>query len=803
MGLGMKPNLFHQNQKDPVRHTLYPCDFDSSHGSTTRVHDGKRYLGRAFPSVHVVLVALHSIHSSTMRSSSPVSETTGKKPADHEEIGDGDPSMSLALFIYWVLPVLLFAMVSRFFVDTSIPTIPIDVVKKKPLHVPRSEQQRPPQAQEVKPKTKPAPTPAAVSSLSKQPTSYQDIVEVITSRRRKSFQTRRGDAMGVQSVTDSPSSSDKPSPQPTKVKETKTGSSADPHRKKIIEQIYSLKQSYEKDPTNLFKAMDYGDAMRFYDLQFHDGGTYEREAIQIYQQIVQLGKEHRQKLLDAGEATTKPGVPVNDEVTIDYRDKSADALMCAIYTAQGKVYYMANAFENAATSYTNCLEIAPGYLDALNARGSTYIILGKYSDAARDFQTVITKDTRRLFPDAFTGLARVLASKEDATAAGWDGVIPVAELLIPTLENQVKAQPQSKATVAGILNRLHHVMFTYHDVKTLNTDQAWDHLTAAYRYKLSLLPPWEKGFEARKVTQSKEIFVKGFWPQGIGSDTQVPVFIIGFVRSGSTLLERVLDAHPLIVGTGENSVFNGRLDHIRNKIVETSVTASHRLIDVTKELADEVVDEMKERWEILEGNERRHLVEEPRDEPKRFVDKMLTNYYNVGFIHMLYPNAVILHVFREPMDTLFSAYKHEFPPGTLDYTSDFDGLAELYHSYRDIMDHWDDVLPGRVKHVRYEDMVNDMPGMARAIIDVVGLPWDDGVLDFHKKKHAVNTLSSIQVRKGVYKDSLQSWRRYESHLQPVLDRIGDRVTYDRRTTLPGYVPPSPVEDEGLDKKDEL
>jgi len=95
---------------------------------------------------------------------------------------------------------------------------------------------------------------------------------------------------------------------------------------------------------------------------------------------------------------------------------------------------------------------------------------------------------------------------------------------------------------------------------------------------------------------------------------------------------------------------------------------------------------------------------------------MLTNYYNVGFIHLLYPNALILHVAREPMDTIFSAYKHEFPPGTLDYTSDFEALAELYHAYRDLMEHWDKVLPGRVTHVRYQDMVHDMPGIARAII---------------------------------------------------------------------------------------
>mmetsp|Transcript_30748 Transcript_30748/g.73809 ORF Transcript_30748/g.73809 Transcript_30748/m.73809 type:complete len:98 (+) Transcript_30748:2116-2409(+) len=87
-------------------------------------------------------------------------------------------------------------------------------------------------------------------------------------------------------------------------------------------------------------------------------------------------------------------------------------------------------------------------------------------------------------------------------------------------------------------------------------------------------------------------------------------------------------------------------------------------------------------------------------------------------------------------------------------------------------------------------MVNDMPGVARKIIEATGLEWDDSVLDFHKKKHAVNTLSTTQVRKGVYKDSIQSWRRYEEQLQPLMDLVGERASFeDLQTTVEGYVPP--------------
>merc|ERR1711935_1019548 len=125
-----------------------------------------------------------------------------------------------------------------------------------------------------------------------------------------------------------------------------------------------------------------------------------------------------------------------------------------------------------------------------------------------------------------------------------------------------------------------------------------------------------------------------------------------------------------------------------------------------------------------------------------------------------------------------------------DYTSDFPSLAELYHSYRNLMDHWDKELPGRVTHVRYEEMVSDMPGVARKIIEASGLDWDESVLEFHKKKQAVNTLSTTQVRKGVYKDSLRAWSRYENHLSPLVDLLGERTIYQIKTSLHGYKPPS-------------
>lgn len=295
-----------------------------------------------------------------------------------------------------------------------------------------------------------------------------------------------------------------------------------------------------------------------------------------------------------------------------------------------------------------------------------------------------------------------------------------------------------------------------------------------------------------------QVFTKSFWPVNTGSEDETPIFIIGFPRSGSTLLERVLDAHPLIVGTGEDSVFNGRLSTIRDAVVDASMAGDTlHLRNTVQEQADDVVRITRERWEEIN----RTIGADDNDDdktisnPKRFADKMLGNYMNVGFIHLLFPNALILHTSRNPMDTLYSTFKHEFPTAldgsaNLDSTYDFNSLNELYRGYRDIIDHWDTVLPGRVTHVRYEDMVNDMPGVAKAVINATGLPWNPDVLKFHKKKQAVNTHSTIQVRQAVYTHSVQSWRKYEAQLQPLLQLIGPYAEHSTKTTLKGYTHPS-------------
>ncbi len=535
------------------------------------------------------------------------------------------------------------------------------------------------------------------------------------------------------------------------------------------------------------------------------------DAIKVYSRAIELllieyrenidnGKAVRLSESSATSSSSSVGgySGLNREMFLDFSSKSTEGRLCATYTSLGKVFFMSNMFDRAVQSYSACLSYDQYYLDSLTYRAQALLILGKYDEAGRDYRLVLEMDTNRLFMDAVTGMAKVLSANEDAVSEGWDSLVKIVEHDLPRLKEtyeNVKLSNNDGRTkhYADGLKRLHHAMFAYHDVKTKNVSAAWYHLSEGNMHKLSTVAPFDAAFERDRVLRLKQVFTQDFFPKGVGSQTRAPIFIIGFVRSGSTLLERILDSHPLIVGTGEDSVFNGRLDSIRNEIVRASMTGNPKDLQYTvKKLADDVVSDMKSRWEVIEANmndESENMNKELKDTrpyPTRFADKMLTNYMNVGFIHILFPNALILHVAREPMDTIFSAFKHDFPPGGLDYTADFAGLAQLYQSYREVMRHWDAVLPGRVTHIRYEDMVTDLPTVAPRIIDAVGVPWDPTVLDFHKKKQAVNTLSTTQVRKGIYSHHFNEWKRYEIFLLPLIELVGREVVYELKTTLPGY-----------------
>jgi len=165
-----------------------------------------------------------------------------------------------------------------------------------------------------------------------------------------------------------------------------------------------------------------------------------------------------------------------------------------------------------------------------------------------------------------------------------------------------------------------------------------------------------------------------------------------------------------------------------------------------------------------------------------FIDKMPNNFHHVGLIHLMLPNAKIIDVRREPMGCCFSNLKQLFASGQ-EFTYSIDDIARYYRTYLDLMRHWDAVLPGRVLRVWHEDVVDDLEGNVRRILEFCGLEFEPACVEFYKTERRVTSASSEQVRQPIFREGLFQWRHYEAWLGPLKDSLKDAVYAYRKSAL--------------------
>jgi tetratricopeptide (TPR) repeat protein len=254
--------------------------------------------------------------------------------------------------------------------------------------------------------------------------------------------------------------------------------------------------------------------------------------------------------------------------------------------------------------------------------------------------------------------------------------------------------------------------------------------------------------------------------KGWGDQRQDPIFILGLPRSGSTLLEQILASHSQVEGTQE-------LVDVQRIVLELQ----GREPDLDNPLYPRVLPHMaKEDFAKLAE---RYLTDTRiyRGDKRFFIDKMPNNFRHIGLIHLMLPNARIIDARREPMSCCFSNLKQLFASGQ-EFTYSIEDIARYYRTYLDLMRHWDEVLPGRVLRVHHEEVVADLEGSVRRILDHCGLPFEQACIEFHKTKRSVRTPSSEQVRQPIFRDGLDQWKKYEPWLGPLKEALGDaRIWY--------------------------
>lgn len=262
-------------------------------------------------------------------------------------------------------------------------------------------------------------------------------------------------------------------------------------------------------------------------------------------------------------------------------------------------------------------------------------------------------------------------------------------------------------------------------------------------------------FDSIAAAFPKEMFEKRPFA---GLDDDRPVFIVGMPRSGSTLVEQILSSHPDVYGAGEVKYLSRALGQLRDRFPS---------LPKYPEMGGKI---SPAQFEILAKNYQA-AIEKGAGSAKRITDKLLTNYFFLGLINLMFPKARVIHTRRDPVDTCLSGFTKLFKDD-MPHSYDLTELGRYYGKYRELMEYWEQVLPaGFLTTVDYEDVVADTEKEARRLIEFLGLDWNDKCLEFHKSDRPVKTASVAQVRKPIYKSSVKRWKKYGAGLQPLIDAV--------------------------------
>jgi tetratricopeptide (TPR) repeat protein len=397
-------------------------------------------------------------------------------------------------------------------------------------------------------------------------------------------------------------------------------------------------------------------------------------------------------------------------------------------------------FDEAVRAHREAVRLEPAFADAHHSLGLTLVELGRLPEARSGIEQAVLLEPRNVSYLRSLGEMTQFV-RGDPLLARLEDLAEDAASLPPAHQTALHF---ALAKAYGDL-REHETAFRH-----LATGNALQRRQIAYD-ELQMLGLMERV----RTTFSSELLRTR---QNVGHPSELPIFIVGMPRSGTSLVEQIIASHPLVFGAGERKLLGKTL----NDVASTSGVAG-AFPEMIAAMTAAQFGELGARY-VAE-------LAKLAPEAKRITDKLPSNFFFAGLIHVALPHARIVHVVRDPVDTCMSCYSKLFADGN-PFSYDLAELGRYYRHYAALMAHWHRVLPaGRILDVRYEDVVADLEGQARRMLAHCGLAWDEACLAFHRTERPVLTASAAQVRQPIYDSAVGRKRAYEPHLEPLLDAL--------------------------------
>lgn len=396
----------------------------------------------------------------------------------------------------------------------------------------------------------------------------------------------------------------------------------------------------------------------------------------------------------------------------------------------------AGAAEVSVQCFRDALGLRPDFVEAHNSLGIALGDLGEFDAAEKHYREAL-----RMRP---------------AYVSAWHNLASIRRIdRVPELHDALQALAGSgKDLTVPEASMLQFVLGKVHDDKGDHA-RAFEHFLEGNRLKRSLLD-YDEARQVRFFHEFITTFDAAFIANHAGSGTasNLPVFIVGMSRSGTTLVEQILASHPQVHGAGELQLLR-RCLHLEFDGVEDDQELPLRLAHLDGPAFARIGDRYVNALAGLAPG------------AARVTDKLPGNMALVGVIHLAFPNARIIHCTREPLDTCVSCFSKLFTTGHA-FSYELGELGRFYRLYQELMQHWTDVLPKqRMLEMRYEEVIGDTEKQVRRLLEFCGLPWNEACLNFSVTRRAVKTASVAQVRQPIYASSVGRWQRYRDYLAPL------------------------------------